>query len=141
MKCQKLNQWKNSFFASTSASNINYGIFAKWAFQCAECSIKKNAMTNTKTRTMTPPHGERYEVKMRAALMSIVPPKVLQRTLRTDDQTSVDILVDLITSVTPGVRAESEGLKTFTIRPGTATTASEAEEKLMHWHITRKRMV
>ena len=141
LKCQKLNQWKNAFFASTSASSINYGTFAKWAFQCAERNIKMNAMTNTKERTLTPEHGEKYEVRMRSALMQIVPKKVLERTLRTDDQTSVDILVDLITSVTPGIRADSESLKTFTKKPGTVTTAGEAEEKLMHWQIARNRML
>ena len=140
MKCQKLIQWKNSFFVSTSASSINYGIFAKWAFQCAEINIKKNAMTSTKTKTMIPSHGEKYDVKMRAALMSIVPAKVLTKTLRNEDQNSVDILVDLITSVNPGARVESDSLKSFAARPGTATSASEAEEKLMHWQIARKRM-
>ena len=140
LKCQKLNQWKNGFYASTSASSINYGTFAKWAFQCAERNIKLNALTNTKERTRTPEHGEKYEARMRSALMNIVPKKVLEKTLRTDDQTSVDILVELIDSVTPGIRAESESLKTFTKNPGTAATAGEAEEKLMHWQIARKRM-
>ena len=140
-KCQKLSVWKNGFFTSTTSSSMNYGDFAKWAYLCAEQSVKLNATRTTKEKTEIPTHGARYDARMRSALIAVVPTKMQEKLLTTDDQTSVDILVEMIDSVTPGFRAESESLKSFTRRPGTAMTAGEAAEKLMHWQIARKRML
>ena len=69
---------------------------------------------------------------MRAALLLVVPDKVKNKSLREDNATVVDMLVDLISGVNPAVKSELDSLKSFIANPGIAETASEAEEKLVH---------
>merc|ERR1712085_63644 len=119
----------------------NYGIFAEWAYRYAEVLIEQKAVTGEIGESFIPPKVKKYDVKMRAALLLVVPEKVKNKSLRQDNATVVDMLVDLISRVNPAVKSELDSLKSFTANPGTANTAAEAEEKLVHWQSARKRLI
>ena len=91
--------------------------------------------------TSFPSLSRNYDVKLRSALLMVVPEKVRKKALRTDDVNTVDILVDLITSVNPGIKSELESLKSFTTNPGVADSASEVEDILVNWQAARERMI
>merc|ERR1712085_78004 len=119
----------------------NYGIFAEWAYRYAEVLIEQKAVTGEIGESFIPPKAKKYDVKMRAALLLVVPDKVENKSLRQDNATVIDMLVDLISGVNPTVKSELDSLKSFTANPGTANTAAEAEEKLVNWQPARKKLV
>merc|ERR1712085_147861 len=100
----------------------NYGIFAEWAYRYAEVLIEQKAVTGEIGESFIPPKAKKYDVKMRAALLLVVPEKVKNKSLREDNATVVDMLVDLISGVNPAVKSELDSLKSFTANPGTANT-------------------
>ena len=132
-RSQNLTIWKNNVFVSTSALSANYGLFAKWAYRYAEMIIEHRTSKGGTVATEIPEQVKKYVLKLQAALLAVVPDRVRTKALRTDDSNTVDILVDLISNVNPGIKAELESLREFTMRPGVATTPSDAEEKLVSW--------
>ena len=141
LRSQNLTLWKNNFFVTAAASSLNYGLFAEWAYRYAELLIEQKGMTGEIGASFIPPKAKKYDVKMRAALLLVVPDKVKNKSLRQDNATVIDMLVDLISGVNPAVKSELDSLKSFTANPGTANTAAEAEEKLVHWQSARKRLI
>ena len=50
--------WKNKLFFITSASSINYGIFARWAYKYAEVIIDRKSSTGEIGAKFIPTHAE-----------------------------------------------------------------------------------
>ena len=75
-RSQNLTLWKNNFFVTAAASSLNYGIFAEWAYSYAEVLIEQKAVTGEIGENFIPPNVKKYDVKMRAALLLVVPEKV-----------------------------------------------------------------
>ena len=132
--------WKNSVFVSASAVSANYGLFGRWAYRYAEWIIGNRSAKGEVMDTVIPGKVRKYDQKLQAALVVVVPERVKNKALRADSSNSVDTLVDLISNANPGIRTELESLREFTMRPGVAMTPGDAEDKLVNWQEARKRL-